>query len=122
MRAAGALWMLAFLVWLPFEDTETWMALALGAGGCLWLGTRWLALRSEIVGLVRNLTAGALLGTATPLLAIALMALKSGLHAHGFADFTGRQLWEVISLMPFGIVVGSAAGLAAGLFIGKPIY
>lgn len=106
LRAAGALWMLAFIIWLPFEDTQTWMSLALAAAGCLWLGIRWLTIRSQLTSRLGNLAAGALLGAAAPLLAITLMALKSGLHAHGFADFTARQLWEVMALIPVSAILG----------------
>ena len=112
LQAAGALWMLAFLVWLPFEDTKTSLALVLAAGACLWLGLRRL-MHPHPTKWLRGLVAGALLGAATPLLAIVLMALKSGLHAHGFADFTLRQLWEVTSLVPIGAVAGSLAGIGA---------
>ena len=73
----------------------------------MWLGASWLALRSVTPNLLRSLAVGALLGAAAPLLAIALMALKSGLHAHGFADFTTRQLWEVLSLIPLAAIVGA---------------
>ena len=110
LTAAGAIWMLAFIAWLPFEDTETWTALLLAAAACIWLGLRRLVTR-ESSSLWSNLAAGGLMGAATPLLAITLMGIKSGLHAHGFADFTARQVWEVLNLIPIGAIIGLVVGL-----------
>ena len=109
--------MLALLVWLPFEDTQMWTALALAAGGCLWLALRWQFAKSHPTNWLHHLAAGALLGAAAPLLAVALMALKSGLHAHGFADFTARQLWEVMNLIPLASILGALAGLAISMSV-----
>jgi hypothetical protein len=122
IRTAGVLWMLAFLIWLPFEDTATWMALALGATGCAWLWLRWLFSRTQHVGRRRGLAAGALIGAAIPLMVIALMAVKSGLHAHGFGDFTGRQLWSVLSLIPIAAIIGAIVGVLAETSLRKSIY
>lgn len=102
--------MLAFIAWLPFEDTEPWTALLLASTGSLWLGLRWLFLRWSF-GPWRSLATGALLGAGTPLIAITLMAIKSGLHAHGFADFTARQVWEVLNLIPIGAILGLVVGM-----------
>ncbi len=107
LRAAGAVWMLAFLIWLPFEDTAVWMDVALAAGGCLWIGGKWM--RSSF-SIWRIAFVGALLGAATSLLAITLMAVKGGLHGHGFADFTARQVVEVVNLVPVEFLLGAILG------------
>lgn len=118
LRATGALWLLAFLVWLPIEDTHTRLALGLAACGCLWLGLRWLTVRPR--SLPGSLAASALFGALAPLLAITLMAFKGGLHAHGFADFTARQFWETLSLIPVGAVAGAILGAAAAYLSRQP--
>jgi hypothetical protein len=105
MRVAGALWMVAFLLWLPVEDANIWLAIALALGACIWLAFRFRAHLSHL-NLIQWLASGALAGIAAPLLTITLMAFKSGLHAHGFADFTLRQLWAVLASIPFTIAVG----------------
>jgi len=111
LRSLGALWMLAFLFWLPFEDTQLWMSAALAAGGCVWIGLRAAGKFPRTVW--RAVGFGALLGAAVPVLTIALMAFKSGLHAHGFADFTARQVWWVLTAFPFSILIGGFAGALA---------
>lgn len=113
LRAAGAIWVLAFLIWLPFEDTEVWWSLALAAVGCMWLGLRWIAAGRWPKGVLGGLAAGTLLGAFTPLFAIVLMGFKGGLHGHGFSDFTARQIWEVLNLIPIGVVAGVVLGLAS---------
>jgi hypothetical protein len=110
LRGLGAIWIIAFLIWLPFEDTETWMVIALAAGGCAWIGLRWVTRRASSPTWPANLAASALLGAIVPIFAIVLMAFKGGLHAHGFADFTARQVWEVLSLIPVSAILGGAAG------------
>lgn len=110
MKIAGALWLVAFLLWLPLEDTHIWLSLTLAAAGSTWLGLRLLP-RSQSGGQAAVL--GGLLGAATPLLAITLMAIKGGLHGHGFADFSARQVWAVVALLPIASVFGSLAGIGA---------
>ncbi len=51
-----------------------------------------------------------------PLFAITLMAVKSGLHGHGFADFTARQVLGVLNLIPITFLVGIILGLLTDLY------
>ena len=106
LRATGALWITVTLIWLPFEDTAIWMVVVLAALGGLWLWFRFFAPKKDWVTIVT----GALLGAAIPLFAITMMAVKSGLHGHGFADFTARQVLSVLSLIPITLFVGGAFG------------
>jgi hypothetical protein len=100
--------MLAFIVWLPFEDTQIWSPLFLGAGAALWFGVIWIARH----GWRNVIWVSASCGAVAPLLAITLMAVKSGLHAHGFADFTARLVVIAAILVPVGGGVGALVGLA----------
>lgn len=110
MKAAGALWMLVFLLWLPFEDTQVWMTLTLAAAACLWLALRmlpWAAASTLQAGLM-----GALVGAAALLFTLGLMAFKGGVHGHGFPDFTARQVWSLWSALPFALGFGLSSGFA----------
>jgi hypothetical protein len=109
--------MLAFIIWLPFEDTQIWSALALGAGAAVWFGANWFAAphhrplsRTIGRGGLTNAIIGAVCGAMAPLLAIALMAVKSGLHAHGFSDFSARQVLIAAALVPVSSVAGALIG------------
>jgi hypothetical protein len=113
LRTAGALWIFLTLIWLPFEDVATWIAVVLAGGGCLWLWWRYLSKPDSNRWL--GVISGALLGIGTPLFAIFLMAVKSGLHGHGFADFTTRQVFGVLNLIPFTFVIGAVLSLSVFL-------
>ena len=116
-RRLGVAWIIAFLLWLPFEDTQIWLSALLAFGACVWLGLRVLTSRYKFNTFWQAAGSGALLGAGIPLIAIALMAFKSGLHGHGFADFTTRQVWSVLSATPYGFVLGSLVGLTLHLFL-----
>lgn len=70
----------------------------------LW---RWLALCAG---------AGVLSGPTSTLLTLVLMALKSGLHAHG-PEFTPAQIEQVLWRTPHWTVSGMLIGLALGLLL-----
>lgn len=110
-RKLGALWIVAFLLWLPFEDTEIWMSVTLALGACIWFGLRMFSKKGS--NWLPALTLGLALGAAGPLLAITLMAFKSGLHGHGFPDFTVRQMSVIWNAGPFSLLIG---GLLATSF------
>jgi hypothetical protein len=109
-RVLGLAWLAAVLVWLPIEDVGVAAALFLGGAGCLWLAV-FLGKRLRYVWI------GGLAGFATPVAAATLMFFKTGLHAHGFSDFSGAQLWEALRLTPYlaaaGLALGAARELAA---------
>ncbi len=111
MRIAGGLWILAFLFWLPFEDTRLGMTAVLAATGAVWLAFRlrpWLSITWPQAAFW-----GGLLGAAPSLLAITLMAFKSGLHGHGFPDFTAGQIWLALAALPWGVATGLILTLGA---------
>ena len=109
MRVAGIAWVLVFLAWIPFEDTQPWLALGLAAAGVVWLALK-LRVDWQAANWFAAAAWGAALGAAVPLAGVALMAFKGGIHAHGFADFSARQLLGVMALLP--ICVAGGMGLA----------
>jgi len=117
LRGLGALWIFAFILWLPFEDTEIWMSAILALGACIWIALRLSS--KQLVNWLTALTFGAALGGAVPLLAITLMAFKSGLHGHGFADFTARQVWGMWSALPFSLLAGGLMAVSLHLFVAR---
>lgn len=66
---------------------------------------RWLAVTS---------LAGLLCGAGSVLTTISLMALKTGLHAHG-PEFTPAEVAGVWAQLPLWSLVGAIAGLGLGL-------
>jgi hypothetical protein len=116
LRIIGGVWMLLFLIWLPFEDTQIWMSAVLGTAAVVWLARR-LGVGLRSAGWPRTLITGAALGLLVPLMTIALMAFKSGLHGHGFADFSARQLVDVLYAMPAVVVAGILLAVSAKILL-----
>jgi hypothetical protein len=114
MRIAGALWTLAFLLWLPFEDTQVGTTAMLAAIGVGWLAFRLPPRHSATWWQVAFW--GGLLGLALPLLAISLMAFKSGLHGHGFPDFTVGQVWLALAALPWSGALGLILALGSKIY------
>jgi len=109
MRTAAFVWMLAFLLWLPFEDTQIWVTAVLAVAGVGWLVFRrhpW-----DVTSGWGSALEGGLLGAAAPLFTIFLMAFKSGVHGHGFSDFSARQVWGLWSALPISLSLGLILGL-----------
>ena len=59
---------------------------------------------------------GLLVGAGVPLVTLALMALKTGLHAHG-PEFTVAEISWVASRLPWWAAGGGLAGLGAALLL-----
>lgn len=115
IRHIGTGWLILFLLWLPFEDTQVWTSVALAIGLCAWLALRVLNGRNRWRTWAQKVGWGTLFGAAVPLLTLGLMAFKGGIHAHGFADFSARQAWTILSVIPICMAIG--AGSAALLHI-----
>lgn len=60
--------------------------------------------------------AGLLLGSGTALLSLLLMAVKTGLHAHG-AEFSPEQINWIVGQLPWWAGAGLLAGVGAGLLV-----
>jgi hypothetical protein len=100
------------MIWLPIEDTSTTYVIPLAIGVCAWLAVR--AFLRIGLQLHYHILIGALAGLAVAPLAAFLMIFKSGLHAHGFPDFTLEQLWAVLLTSPYW----GSAGLILGALVG----
>lgn len=106
VRLAGIAIGFLFLFWVPLEDTDVVYAQLLGAGLAAW-GAMWhLSGKAEVNGLVVWGAAGLL---TTPLILL-LMSFKSGLHQHGFPDFSPMQAARVVAQTPYWTLGGLAIG------------
>jgi hypothetical protein len=120
MKTVAIIWMILFFFWLPFEDTQLWPSAALSLGLVGWIAFQLLPYRSAN-SWTKTLLIGAGLGAALSFFTIFFMAFKSGLHAHGFADFTIRQLSAVLYSIPFTVVVGLLIAAATKLTISRGV-
>ncbi len=107
----------AIFVWLPFEDLTPRGYFVFAALICS-LSAAWLAFRCRwsTTRAVTALLLGGFAGLAVAPLAVALMVLKSGLHAHPTPDFTLQQVWAVLRLAPVWGMAGLLASLALRLW------
>lgn len=114
IRLAGAAWLIALLAWLPIEDTTVLPALGFATAGVAWLA--WRNLRGWPSSALRATSLGTAAGLASPMGALVLMAFKSGLHGHGFAEYTAAQVLSVIQTTPFWLFGGGILGGLAWQF------
>jgi hypothetical protein len=100
---------IAFFIWLPFEDSSLAWVVLLAAGLCALLA--WAALqRQSSPGWLRLALAGGLAGLLVAPAALLLVAVKTGLHGHGFSDFTPAQVESLLRLAPAWTFAGLAIG------------
>ena len=117
VRIAEIVFALFLLFWLPVEDVHLRWVLLIASVFCslivLHLATMGI-LRLE-KSLPRYLVTGIVAGLSVPLVAVFLMAFKTGLHGHATPDFTGLQIQVVMRRIPAWIAGGSLLGLGVGL-------
>ncbi len=119
-RAATLLLGVYAVVWVGLEG-RLWQAVVLAAGIALLsaahLGDR---LHRPAAGRAQRYGVGALLGAivgaGTGLVALILMAVKTGLHAHG-PEFTPAEVAWVLARIPIWFVVGVLAGLGVAMLM-----
>jgi hypothetical protein len=106
------------LLWLPVEDLTSSMPIVIAASWCLWLAARYLLRRNlsrHDSAPATNTLTGLITGLMIPLLALLLMILKSGLHAHGFQDFPLVSMRRILAALPWSGLAGLALGLVFNL-------
>lgn len=106
LRWGGFLWLASFLAWLPFEDVGVGATIILAALGAFWIFVKSTLGWPVESGYLRFYLFGILIGAATPLAAVFFMIFKSGMHSHGFSDFTFTQIFSALSIIPLGIIGG----------------
>lgn len=115
---SGTVW----FFWLGFEDRDTRSVLLLAAL-LLGAGILSLLLRSPAAAerswLLQGAGYGLLAGLALAPLAVLLILLKIGLHAHPIPDFQPSEIQNLLSRIPgwafSGLLLGSGLGLLAQL-------
>ena len=118
---------LFILLWLPVEDRSVVVVLLIS--GCVsTLGLmaflnlrqqRWATAEENRGGKKQWLwipLAGMLAGAAVTLAAIALMALKTGLHGHGAPDYLPEQVSLVLRAAPVWMCLGLIFGVLVAVW------
>lgn len=115
------------LLWLPVEDRSVVVVLLISVCASI-LGLlallnlqqqRWVTAEETGGGKLRILwipLAGLLTGAAVTLAAIALMALKTGLHGHGTPDYSPEQVSLVLRAAPLWMCVGLIFGVLVSVW------
>jgi hypothetical protein len=107
---------LSVLAWLPFEDSHEAPAMILAGliallGAASYLSQTRLTARPAWMHPLSGLAAG----MAVAPLALLLMGIKNGLHAHAQPEYTPQQLLAVLYSLPVwslaGLLVGSALAI-----------
>jgi len=118
---------LFILLWLPVEDRSVVVVLLIS--GCVSIlgllaflnlrQQRWATAEESGGGKKQCLwipLAGMLAGAAVTLAAIALMALKTGLHGHGAPDYSPEQVSLVLRAAPLWVCVGLIFGVLVAVW------
>ena len=121
LPAATLLWGLYALMWLALEGNVARDGILAGWGLALlalWVAARRWGARSVSAGQVAALGAAAGLawGAALGPAVLLLMAVKTGLHAHG-PEYSAAQLAAVVGQWPLWIGAGALAGAGVGLLV-----
>ena len=117
LRMVAFLLGVVLLIWLPVEDLgEAWVLL-LAAGICIWGALRvWVSIAENSgIRAWHFALIGMVAGLAVPVLGIALMVFKSGLHSHQSPDFTTAQMGGLLLRTPYwgigGFLIGAGLGI-----------
>src|SRR5690606_31732638 len=107
------------VIWIALEGNLTRVALLAVGLTLVALGhvlKRFLSGRSMplLPGLAVTAALGALTGFTSAMLTLLLMAVKTGLHAHG-PEFAPEQINWVLAQLPWWTTAGLLAGVGVGL-------
>ena len=113
IRLAFILLGIFILLWLPVEESSLALVLLISCCACC-LGLLVYAKRQPPAKGVKHgwryLLAGLLAGAGVSVLALALMAVKTGLHGHGIPDYSPAQVSSLLRLAPLWMGLGLVAG------------
>lgn len=106
------------LLWLPTEDTSERNAIIIALTICTLAAIRILSdfPVDNFKQILFHSMAGSLAGAATILVTIFLIAFKSGLHDHGFSDYSISQINHISSLAPHLIASGLLLALSSAVW------
>ena len=109
---------ITLLLWLPVEDTSPFITIIFAAcldlAFSLRLGRRWRGNPWPGIPLL-----GLLAGLAITPTTILLMAFKTGLHGHGFPEYTPAQVSGVLAATPLFVFAGLLVSLGVTIFLTK---
>lgn len=112
-RLAGIVLGFLLVFWLPVEDTNAIVLLGLSTSLSAWLAMRWWLNRKREVKNGHYMVLGSLAGLAVSMIAMLFIAIKAGLHAHGFTDFAPTQLRDILLSTPWWGFAGLLSGYVA---------
>jgi hypothetical protein len=115
------LWVVYMVIWTMLEGglwATVFAALLTTIVMVGWLFNRFLYGRTVSTGgwLLLSAVLGAAVGISSGLLTLALMAIKTGLHAHG-PEFSGGELDWVLQQIPMWALAGLLGGLGLGFLL-----
>lgn len=113
LRLAFILLGIFILLWLPVEESSLALVVLLSCCAC-GLGLLVFAVQQPAASGAsqrwRYLLAGLLAGAGVSVLALALVAVKTGVHGHGIPDYSPAQVSLLLRLAPLWMGLGLVAG------------
>lgn len=118
---------IALLLWLPVEERGVSGALVFAAGisllgvlSLLWKFEHATGERRSVRQRVLYYGAlGAGGGVMVSLIAMLLLAFKTGIHAHGLPDYSAEQVAAILRQTPAWTLTGLALGLVGAVLRGR---
>ena len=117
LKLGGVILGIVILIWLPIEESNKIFVLILSGLVCAWAGI-WLIQGNHITKLrtiIKYILVGGGAGLMMGLVAILLMAIKTGIHGHGTPDYTPEQIIEILLRTPFFVLGGVLIGVGGSL-------
>ena len=109
---------MVLLFWLSIEDQSELPALLMSTLVAVLVAILYMVVGRRYTSLsVRAyLLVGMIAGLAVPLVALALMTLKIGIHGHGVPDYSVQQYIHVVYTIPGWILGGALIAGGAALY------
>jgi hypothetical protein len=109
---------LSIFIWLSLENSNENIPVLLALIISSWIAIKNYVRRSKYFSLnfFYILLTGTLIGAAITPIALLLMAIKTGLHAHPMPDFSYAQIDLVIRRTPLWIIGGFTISLGFAIF------